>query len=161
MPSVLEEDGGRFESEIENEDDCSDGDWMYLEEEKEVPLNSQFLSTIQHVRSIVRVFRRSALKNETLQKYVKCQFGTELKLIFDVKTRWNSLCDMLEQFLKLKDCIMKAMIDLKIKLQLDEDDFTKLENLVAALKLTKATVEVLCRRLQNQETDVSRSLYFN
>ena len=133
--------------------------------------------TIHHIRLIVRVFRKF-LKKETLQKYVKNQFGTELKLIFGVKTRWNSLCDMLERFLKLKDCIMKAMIDLKINLQLDIDDFTKLENLVAALKPTKTTVEVFCKQnanlikadaalnalldhLQNQEIDVLRSLYFN
>lgn len=68
---------------------------------------------IEKVRKIVRMFRKSPLKNETLQKYVKIEFNTELQLLLDIKIRWNSLLVMLERFAKLKTSIFKAMLDLE------------------------------------------------
>ena len=167
------------ESNLDDEDDYLEDDWISFDDENPEPLlNEQFFSMIQNVRSTIRIFRKAPLKNETLQKYVKSELGKELMLILDCKTRWNSLCDMLERFLKLKDCIMIALNILKIKPLLNDDDFDHLEKLVAALKPVKAIVEVLCRRdanlikadaalnallehLQSQETDISRRLYFS
>ena len=102
--------------------------WNFFDEgeAKEVPLNDQFLPMIKNIRSTVCLFRNSPLKNKYLQKYVQNEFGISLNLILDCKTRWNSLSDMLERFLKLKDCVMKALIDLKVKSTLDEIDFQQL-----------------------------------
>ena len=69
------------------------------------------------------MFRKSPLKNEILQMNVKCMFHKELKLILDVKTRWNNLVAMLERFLELKTCILKAMTDLKEILNISEEEY--------------------------------------
>ena len=45
---------------------------------------------IQKVRKIAQIFKRSPLKNELLQNYVKLEFCKEYFLIADSKTRWNS-----------------------------------------------------------------------
>ena len=58
------------------------------------------------VRRICRMFRNSPLKNDRLQDFVK---NEELKLILDCKIRWNSLLAMIERFLRLKNCISKAL----------------------------------------------------
>ena len=55
------------------------------------------------------MFRNSPLKNDRLQDFVKNEFSEELKLILDCKVRWNSLLAMIERFLKLKNCISKAL----------------------------------------------------
>ena len=55
--------------------------------------------------------------------YVKCMFLKKLKLILDVKTRWNSLVTVLEKFLELKTCILKTMIDLKEILNISEEEY--------------------------------------
>ena len=49
----------------------------------------------------------------------------------------------------MRDCILKAHIDLKIKSKLEEEDFDLIKQLVDALNPIKTTVEVLCRRDSN------------
>lgn len=56
---------------------------------------------IKKVRKVVIVihFKKSSTKNDTiLQKYVRAEKGKELSLILYVKTRWNSLLDMIRAF---------------------------------------------------------------
>ena len=53
--------------------------------------------------------RNSPLKNDRLQDFVKNEFNEEFKLILDCKVRWNSLLAMIERFLKLENCISKAL----------------------------------------------------
>ena len=67
--------------------------------------HSQIGPLIQKVRKIVQMFKRSPLKNEVLQNYVKLEYRKEYFLIEDSKTRWNSLLAMLERFYKLKSYI--------------------------------------------------------
>ena len=57
---------------------------------------------IKKVRVIVKKFRRSPVKNDSLQKEVVKKYGKELNLIRDCKTRWSSLHSMIERFLKLE-----------------------------------------------------------
>ena len=80
-----------------------------LETDRVPLLQDKFHTIINKVRKICRIFRKSPLKNEKLQDFVKDQHGKELKLILDCKTRWNSLLCMIERFLKLKQCIPKAL----------------------------------------------------
>ena len=76
--------------------------------------NSVNISLIFHkVRIVVQMYRKSPLTNDFLQMYVKCMFLKELMLILGVKTRWNSLVAILERFLELKACILKAIIHFK------------------------------------------------
>ena len=69
--------------------------------------------TVQRVRKIVKFFRKSPQKNQILQVHGKCEFNKEIILILDTRTsRWNSLVNIIERFLKLKKCIEKAMVNL-------------------------------------------------
>ena len=67
----------------------------------------------------------------------------------DCRTRWNSLADMLERVAKLKILIQKALIDLKIDLELSENEFRRLADLSRVFQILKATVEELCKRTAN------------
>lgn len=94
----------------------------------------------------MKVFRKSPTKNDLLQKYVKEEMIGETNLILDCRTRWNSLADMLERFVKLKVPIQKAMIDLKINQELSESEYQRLADLSRVFEILKATVEELCKR---------------
>lgn len=69
---------------------------------------------IAKVRKIVILVRKSPLKNETLQNYVKSEHNYEKMLILDSKTRWNSVnfrlklggivLAMLDRFLEISSC---------------------------------------------------------
>lgn len=104
-------EGFRIEDEVENE----------ISHETMKPL-------VNKVRKVVKMFKRSPLKNEALQKYVQADFRIELKLILDTKTRWNSLLDMIQRFYLLRNCILKALIDLKEKITLEEWEFDVLRD---------------------------------
>ncbi|GFY31705.1 uncharacterized protein TNCV_4200161 [Trichonephila clavipes] len=69
--------------------------------------------TIKKNRNVVKLFRKSPIKNDILQNYVKEEFGCEKMVCLDTKTRWNSLLAMLERFLEIKSSISKALIDIK------------------------------------------------
>jgi hypothetical protein len=71
-------------------------------EEIESTENFNLRTVIVKIRKIVKMFRRSPLKNEVLQNHVKVDHGKELQLFLDTKTRWNSLVAMLERFELLK-----------------------------------------------------------
>ena len=62
---------------------------------------------ISKVRRIVRLFRRSPVKNSILHKYVDEEKGRELSLLLDCKTRWNSLIAMIERFILPKSLLVK------------------------------------------------------
>lgn len=108
--------------------------------------NVQMNSLITKVRKVCKIFRKSPTKNDdTLQKHVKEEFGKELSLMVDSKTRWNSLLDMLERFLLIKDCVRKSLIDLKSGIQFTNDELTLLSDIILALQPIKVAVETLCR----------------
>ena len=90
------------------------------------------------------------MKNDDyLQKYVKAEFQTDLVLILDVKTRWNSLLTMLEWFYKLRDCVRKALVDLNVDIYFSDSDIDLLLTTINALKPVKLAVDALCRRDAN------------
>ena len=99
-------------------------------------------------RSSVFLFRKSTNANRVLQKYSTAQFNKEYKLILDCRTRWSRLCDMLDRFYMLKDCILKAQIDLQDE-KVEKQDFVLIKELVDVLIPIKTAVEVLCRRDSN------------
>lgn len=101
---------------------------------------------ISKVRKIVKLIRKSPLKNETLQNYVKSEYNREKVLILDSKTRWNSLLAMLDRFLEIKSAVAKTLIDYKIKLDITDREYTALNDIVLALQPVKAGAERLCSR---------------
>lgn len=101
------------------------------------------------MRKIVKIFRRSPTKNDKiLQHYVKAEFGKELILFLDCKTRWNSLFSMLERFYMLKGCIQKSIIDLKLD-SFSDEEFEAISVAISALHPVKLAVEALCQKDSN------------
>ena len=118
-------------------------DYDIQEQDTEIT-HSPIGTLIQKVRKIVQIFKRSPLKNEVRQNYVKFEFRKEYFLIADSKTRWNSLLAMLERFYKLKSCIQKSDTDLKLNINFIETDFETVSATISALLSVKLAVESLC-----------------
>ena len=53
---------------------------------------------INKVRKIILMFSKSPTKNDILRQYIKTDFGKDIVLLKDCKTRWSSLLLMLERF---------------------------------------------------------------
>jgi hAT family C-terminal dimerisation region len=107
---------------------------------------------ILKVRKVVCMFKNSPTRNdEFLQKHVRDEFGKELRLLLDTKTRWSSLFSMLERFYLIRNAVRKALIDLKLQpsIVFTDQEFEHIHNVVQALQVIKLTVEVVCRRDSN------------
>lgn len=110
-------------------------------------LSDQYRHVIELVRKIVRIFRRSPVKNDSiLQKYVKEDHGKELTLLLDCPTRWNSLLSMLSRFSLLRTSIQKAMIDMKTPQMVTDNDFKLVDEIIAALEPVALMVQMLSRQ---------------
>ena len=84
------------ESDTEN-NSITKGEDYFEEEERNIafPLASNLQDVVQKVRKIVKLFRRSPVKNDDhLQPYILENLGKEKMLFLDCKTRWNSLLTM-------------------------------------------------------------------
>lgn len=95
------------------------------------------------------MFKKSPLKNCCLQKYLKEEFGKEMHLILDIKTRWNSMVAMIYSFLKAKNAIKKTLIDFELANLWNDQHVPVLEMLVEVLTPVKDAVEALSRRDSN------------
>lgn len=126
-------------------EDAADGSFMLTN-------HCNINALITQVQKIVKFFRRSPLKNSVLQNYVKGKHQKEINLILDCKTRWNSLVQMLDRFVSLKDCLQKTMIDLAVPICLSDYDFEVLGGIVKCLEPRRLTVLALCRSDANLYT---------
>lgn len=130
----------------------SDGDDFSFSNEEEDSMTCSEIQrpdlkkVLDETRRIVKLFRKSPLMNGILQNHVKTEFHCELSLYLDIKTRWNSIETMIERFLKLKNCIKKALIDLEKTDYWQEENVLQLENLLAILNPIKLAVEALSSR---------------
>ncbi|XP_065665757.1 uncharacterized protein LOC136087194 [Hydra vulgaris] len=102
-------------------------------------------SVITKVRKIVKLFRKSPVKNDVLQEEIKKEHGKEVSLILDSRTRWNSLLSMIQQFLKVKHSIRKVLKDISPHLICSDDEEDTLSDIVAALEPVKLAA-ALCRQ---------------
>ena len=108
---------------------------------------TQLRPLILKIRKVVDLFRRSPTKNdEKLQTHVIAEFGKNVALMKDTKTRWNSLYDMLDRFQALKNCVQKGLIDIKSTISFSDDEFILLSQVTSALHPVKLAVEKLCSR---------------
>ena len=127
---IFEED-----NEIEENQDMTDPLFENVSEKNEAPqITEQYSEVIAKVRRICMMFRNSPLKNDRLQDFVKNEFNEELKVILDCKVRWNSLLAMIERFLKLKNCISKALRVIASTENVFEEEWAMLNNLVEVLR---------------------------
>lgn len=128
-------------------DDDQDGSFHLDLKEDEPELSESFDVLIRKVRTVVKMFRRSPTKNDDiLQKYTKEEFGKEMQLLIDLKTRWNSLYIMLERFRKLKNSIRKSLIDLNCIISFEEEEWNMINVLVTTLEPIQLAAEALCRK---------------
>ena len=93
-----------------NDDGCIVSESM--DPQNALALNFDISKIVTKVRRIVKIFKRSPLKNETLQTYVKETYPNGLNVVLDCKTRWSSLVNMLERTIQDKLPIQKALLDL-------------------------------------------------
>ena len=132
-------------SDCDSESEFTDNDIDNTSEQ--VHLNETVLPVIVKVRRVCRYFRKSPLKNEILQKYVTQEFGNELSLLIDVKTRWNSLLAMITRFVQLKNCLIKSSVDLSdFPASFTENDWNLLQSLISLLEPVKMGIEALGRQ---------------
>ena len=119
------------------------------EQENILMLRFDIDGVVNKVRKIVKLFKRSPLRNEVLQTYVREKHPNGLQLILDCKTRWSSLLNMLERILKISVPVQKSLLDLNIDIKLTDEEFTQVSFVVQALQPIKIAVEALCRRDAN------------
>ncbi|KAJ8926472.1 hypothetical protein NQ314_021158, partial [Rhamnusium bicolor] len=141
IPKVTNDGVEDFDN-LDNEDEDFDNECDVVDE---------FIVT---TNTVVIMFKRSPTKNMLLLNYVKQEFGKELNLLLDCRTRWSSLSIMIERFIQLRSCISKVLIDLELGSDywITEDEFNILSEIDRALQPIKLAVEVLCRQDSNLRT---------
>ena len=137
------------DDEQDDEDEDSTLDIVNVDEDQPMVLQDNIADVISNVRKDVKFFRKSPKSNELLQNNVKCDFKHELKLILDVKTRWNSLYDMLQRYVKLRSCVVKTFIDIAKSSAVSDADFDICKQLVQVLEPVQLTSDAFCRRDAN------------
>ncbi len=131
--------------EQEEELDASEESGFAFEQpNRPLDLNQNLGEIVKKIRRIVKLFRISPLKEETLKMYTRAAHGKEIALVLDVRTRWNSLLIMVERFVKLKNEVQKALIDLKEPCHITEEDFLFIEEVIRILTPVKMAVEAIC-----------------
>ena len=150
-----------LEKERENNNTGSDSKFSSEEEMEEVDeaavdlveteaigveLQQFVAEVIGKVRTVVKMFCKSPLKDEILQKHIQAQLNTELKLILDSKTRWNSLLEMIKIFVRAEKCIRMALIEIGTYTTITNAEIKILHDLIDILEPVKHAVDGLCRR---------------
>ena len=173
------------ESEEEEEEDKDEDEtrtqFASMQWEEELPgavpeLEEAFKPTIDKIRKIAKLFKRSPKSNDLLHETCKAEKRPALGLILDTKTRWNSLLAMLDRFLDVKSVVAKVLVDMsKFDLYPSEGEIRTCEELVRSLKVVeKASLslgrrdcsleksekifEFLFTKLQEQEGRISQDL---
>ena len=111
-----------------------------------VKLQQFVVEVIGKVRAVVKMFRKSPLKDEILPKHIQAQLNTELKLILDCKTRWNSLLEMIKIFVRAEKCIRMALVQIGTSTTITNAEIKILHDLIDVLEPVKHAVDGLCRR---------------
>ncbi|KAI6651928.1 hypothetical protein LOD99_4807 [Oopsacas minuta] len=144
----IETDESDAEHEILSELEDTDG-LAIIDQDNPLLVNVSVSDVVNKVRRVVKLFKRSPLKNEILQTYVKEKHPNGLQLILDYRTPWSTLLNMLERIVKLRIPIHKALLDLDIDIKLNDEEFQQINNIAQALHLIKLVMEALCRREAN------------
>ena len=112
--------------------------------------NAHFVDTvsdfISKVRAIVKVFQKSPLKNDCLQRNCEKELGKRLSLVLDTKTRWNLLLKMLTRFLEIRSPIDNTLKELNLGSKcLTEDEVAVVKDLSESLEIIEVGGTALCR----------------
>lgn len=131
---------GDTESSSDSSDNEDDGE----EGTNEYTLTEEFKPSIDIMRNIINKFRKSPLKSSVLEKYAIQEFGISLKLIADVRTRWNSLVHSIKRFLKLEKCVNKVLREMGNN-EVDAHTLEVLRTLLSFVKPLEMAVSELCK----------------
>jgi hypothetical protein len=96
-------------------------------------------------RKLVKFIKKSTVRNSVFQSKVKAEFGREIELHLDVKTRWNSIPTMLEPLVKTEVAIRETLTEFKALEIIETLDFDALKTLLKAMEPVKLAVENLSR----------------
>jgi len=111
----------------------------------DIPVIRKDIETVlAETRRIIKFFKRSAIRSSILQKHVFEQEGKKLRLLLDCKTRWNSLLHMINRFLKLINCINKALFALGQE-QFDSVNIKVLKEIMQVLEPIELVVKELSK----------------
>lgn len=134
--------------EDEEEDEKEEGDdWQEEVPEEDFALHDNYEEALKKVRRIVRFFRKSPTKNDTLQRIAKEEGHKELTLCLDTKTRWNSMVKMIRRFLDLKSSVIRALIEFSsFDLFPSQDQLSMLSDLSDSLEVVEVAAQALGRR---------------
>ncbi|KAI6658832.1 hypothetical protein LOD99_15157 [Oopsacas minuta] len=140
------------DEDMEMFDDFNDDGFIVSESmdpQNALALNFDISKIVTKVRGIVKIFKRSPLKNETLQTYVKEIYPNGLNVVLDCKTRWSSLVNMLERIIQIKLPIHKALLYFGEHICLSDQEIAAISSIVEALNPIKIALETICRRDTN------------
>ena len=152
----------KYVENIPDEEDAveDDIDIVNLIDIHEIELNESLniRQNIEKVREIMKYFKYSTVKNSILQGKIKAALGHELQPILDVRSRWNSMADMMENFFKIHMYVEDALKELNSSELLKNVNIKLISHLSAALQPIKLTVKALSRE---DATLVSSELAIN
>jgi hypothetical protein len=140
-------------------------------------LQPSYFEAVKEMRRIIKFFKKSAIRKETLLKHVQKKTGKSLNLLLDVKTRWSSLSVAIDRFILLIEPVNKTMEELGadkfppeyllcLKQMHDVLEPAKLAvnelskdscNLIVA----EATVQYVVNSLEELNTEISRQFLDN
>lgn len=96
-------------------------------------------SHMEQVRKISRYFH--TVSNDKLQECIRREPGKELSLVLDCRTRWNSLADILQQYILLHRPVTKTLVDINPRLNISDGQLNLIKQLTSCLKPVKMGVE--------------------
>lgn len=120
----------------------SDGDVIF---DEKAPISE----LLQRCRRIVKLFKKSSVKNAVLQNFIVESQGKELSLLLDCPTRWNSLVPMLKRILEVRADIQNALDVLKID-GLSSSNLNQCKDIVQVLE----PLEILVKSLSKRSTTI-------
>lgn len=130
-----------------NEDDGADETTaiaIIQEPEDNANLDVSINAAIVKVRTVVKKFRKSPLKNDALQEEREKNGEKPKNQKLDSRNRWGSLLDMLECFYSDNENIRKRLIAEKINISFSENEIALIKQTIDLLSPVKAAVTAIC-----------------
>lgn len=138
--------------DCENDYFCEEIDEL-VEVDVSLSQNMNINTTLNKIRKIVNIFRKSPVRNSVLQNYVKNVEKKELQLLLDCKIRWNSMETMIERFLRIIDSVELSLKDLNYTDLWETEDKKRATEILETLKPVRKAIE----RLSRQDTNLLTS----
>ena len=108
------------------------------------PFTETYEETVQKVRTIVRFFRNSTVRNHSLKEDLKRRNKEPLSMVIDMPVRWNTTYDMLQRFLVNMESAHAVVTEYgKEEMCLNTDQVQLVRDMAEALQLFKELTTLL------------------